>query len=85
MQVAYGISPKNHHDEFLALFKKAVVIFAQTSIPGKYLVESFPILRYTPSWFPGARFQREAATWRHTWGLMRNKTFNDSISKMVSY
>ena len=85
MQVAYGISPKDHYDEALALAMEGEKIISQALVPGKYLVESLPILRYIPSWFPGARFQREAATWRHTWGLMRNKTFDDSIAKMVSY
>ncbi|KAI0713031.1 cytochrome P450 [Cerioporus squamosus] len=30
---------------------------------GVYLVELLPILRYLPSWFPGATFQEEAKTW----------------------
>ncbi|KAM5539726.1 hypothetical protein V8D89_006539, partial [Ganoderma adspersum] len=82
MRVAYGISPKDHHDEALTLAMEGVKIMSQALVPGRYLVESFPILRHIPSWFPGARFQREAAIWRHTWGLMRNKAFDDSIAKM---
>ncbi|KAM5539713.1 hypothetical protein V8D89_006526 [Ganoderma adspersum] len=82
MRVTYGMSPKDRHDDALALAMKGVKIMSQALVPGKYLVESFPILRHIPSWFPGARFQREAATWRHTWGLMRNKAFDDSIAKM---
>ena len=84
MRVTFGISPKDRHDEAVTLAKEGENIFSQAFVPGKYLVESFPILRHIPAWFPGARFQRDAATWRQTWGFMRNKTFDDSIAKMVS-
>ncbi len=83
MRVTYGISPKDPHDEALALAVEGADIAVEALAPGKYLVESFPILRYIPPWFPGAGFQRKAATWRRTWGLVRNKAFNDSVAKMV--
>lgn len=37
--------------------------FSLAFIPGKYLAESFPILRFLPSYFPGAQFKRDAAAW----------------------
>ncbi|PIL29261.1 cytochrome P450 [Ganoderma sinense ZZ0214-1] len=82
--LAYGILPKDHHDEALKLAMKGANILSDAFVPGKYLVESFPqaILRHIPSWFPGARFQREIATWRRTLSLVRNKAFDDSIAKM---
>ena len=36
----------------------------EASIPGAFWVDLFPILKYIPSWFPGAGFQRKAAHWR---------------------
>ncbi|KAM5539712.1 hypothetical protein V8D89_006525 [Ganoderma adspersum] len=82
MRVTYGISPKDQHDEALALAKEGVRIFTEAFVPGKYLVESFPILKYVPPWFPGAGFQRQAARWRHTYELVRNKTYDGSIATM---
>ena len=84
MRITYGMMPKDRHDEALTLAVAGANIFSGALVPGKYLVESFPILRYIPSWFPGARFQREIAAWRRTWKAVRNKAFDDSIAKMVS-
>ena len=44
-------------------------------IPGAFLVDIIPILKYVPEWFPGARFQRKAAVMRKHAAIMRNTTF----------
>ncbi|KAI1790103.1 CyP450 monooxygenase [Ganoderma leucocontextum] len=82
MRVAYGIPLKDQHDEALALAMEGVKIFTEAFVPGKYLVESFPILKYIPPWFPGAGFRREAARWRRTYELVRNKSFDKSVARM---
>ncbi|KAL0570132.1 hypothetical protein V5O48_011837 [Marasmius crinis-equi] len=42
----------------------AMLGFAQASEPGKWWVDSFPILKRIPSWFPGASFKRVAKAMR---------------------
>jgi len=32
--------------------------------PGRFLVDTFPILRYLPTWFPGGGFHKDAKRWR---------------------
>lgn len=39
---------------------EAVRLAGITIIPGRFLVETLPILKYVPAWFPGASFQRVA-------------------------
>ena len=39
-------------------------IFSEVMTPGRYLVEHFPALAHIPSWFPGAKFKRDAEKWR---------------------
>ena len=34
--------------------------------PGKYLIETLPILQYVPPWFPGATVQKLIVYWRST-------------------
>ncbi len=34
------------------------------AIPGRFLVDYVPFLRYIPEWVPGANFQRLARSWR---------------------
>ncbi|KAL7281056.1 hypothetical protein ACG7TL_004358 [Trametes sanguinea] len=51
-------------DEYLLMTEQALESFHRAFKFGKYLVETFPILRFLPSWFPGAKFQREAKVWK---------------------
>ncbi|KAF7364088.1 Cytochrome P450 [Mycena sanguinolenta] len=49
MSIAYGIQVTSSDDPYVSLAVKA---------------NTFPILKYVPSWFPGAGFKRQAAKWR---------------------
>jgi hypothetical protein len=41
--------------------------FSKAAIPGKWLVDMIPILRYMPEWLPGAgEFQKCARLWKKT-------------------
>jgi cytochrome P450 len=40
--------------------------FAQAIIPGKWLVDIFPMLEHAPAWIPGAGFKHTARLWRKT-------------------
>lgn len=49
--------------DYLKIAEEALHKFSLTFLPGKFMVENFPILRFVPSWFPGATFKRQAAEW----------------------
>ncbi|KAF8582288.1 cytochrome P450 [Ramaria rubella] len=65
LKVAYGYEVKSEHDYFLELAQATMKIGSAASAPGKWLVDSWPVLRFLPSWFPGASFKRKAAQWAH--------------------
>ena len=60
-QVVYGITLEKVDDEYYQMVKRITDIAEEISIPGRFLAEAFPVLRYVPSWFPGAGFKRFAA------------------------
>ncbi|KAJ7805524.1 cytochrome P450 [Mycena olivaceomarginata] len=60
ISVAYGIDTLPVNDPYIALAEKSVKAFSDASVPGRFLVESFPILKYLPEWMPGADFKRIA-------------------------
>jgi len=62
MDVTYGY-PLEENDSLLEAAKDSFAGFSETIVPGKFLVDFFPPLRFIPSWFPGARFQRLADHW----------------------
>ncbi|EIN12999.1 cytochrome P450 [Punctularia strigosozonata HHB-11173 SS5] len=63
LKVTYGYSVDSDDDHFVRLADDRIRISEQASAPG-WMVDSIPILKYVPSWFPGARFKRLAAKWR---------------------
>ncbi|KAJ7495381.1 cytochrome P450 [Mycena latifolia] len=64
MEVTYGIHVKSSDDPFIALVHQAVHAASMASVPGAFLVNTFPYLKYIPTWFPGAGFKRQAKKWR---------------------
>ncbi|TFK41805.1 cytochrome P450 [Crucibulum laeve] len=60
LSIAYGIDLKHSNDPVLVLAEKAQSNMLSAAIPGKYLVDAFPILRHVPEWIPGAGFQKKA-------------------------
>jgi hypothetical protein len=50
---------------------------------GTYLVDIFPILRYVPSWVPGATFQKEAKLYRQIQEEFRQLPYDETIRNIV--
>ncbi|EDR09902.1 uncharacterized protein LACBIDRAFT_233802 [Laccaria bicolor S238N-H82] len=64
MEICYGIAVLEHNDPYVSIAKDAVEGVSEAGIPGAFLVDLFPVLKYVPSWFPGAGFKKKAARWR---------------------
>ncbi|KAF8591026.1 cytochrome P450 [Ramaria rubella] len=62
METAFGYRVSDPDDQFVQLAEKAVIFAARMF--DNWLVESIPILRFLPSWFPGAGFKRFAGEWK---------------------
>lgn len=60
MSLAYGLDIKSHEDPFLSAAAKALDLMEEVTVPGAFLVDTFPILKHLPWWFPGAQFKRTA-------------------------
>ncbi|KAJ6504480.1 cytochrome P450 [Mycena vulgaris] len=63
MSVAYGINVLPENDPYIELAKEAVHTLVIASVPGRFLVDALPVLKYVPDWLPGAGFKRTAKTW----------------------
>ena len=64
MKIVYGIAVQESDDPYISLAEEVLSGLAEAGIPGTFWVDMFPILKYVPSWFPGAGFQKKAARWR---------------------
>ncbi|KAF8158964.1 cytochrome P450 [Mycena galopus ATCC 62051] len=60
MATIYGYDIKSMHDRFVYLAEEGVKRLCESVFPGAFAVNTFPFLRYLPSWFPGCGFHRYA-------------------------
>ncbi|KAJ7247309.1 cytochrome P450 [Mycena rebaudengoi] len=61
---AYGFDVLPESEPYINRAVNALRTLSDAATPGKYLVDSLPILKYAPDWFPGAEFKRKAKVWR---------------------
>ncbi|KAJ8456436.1 hypothetical protein ONZ45_g18720 [Pleurotus djamor] len=63
MEVTYGIRVNSHSDSYVSVAEQCLAAISIASVPGRFLVDTFPILKHIPTWFPGAEFKRLANGW----------------------
>ncbi|KAG5653466.1 hypothetical protein H0H81_000235 [Sphagnurus paluster] len=63
MKMAYGYT-LTEDDFFIKLAEEASQISGLATAPGKWLVDYYPLLRFVPSFFPGAGWKRQGEAWR---------------------
>ncbi|KAJ7259486.1 hypothetical protein B0H12DRAFT_1108246 [Mycena haematopus] len=79
MAIGYGYEVQPSNDRFVSLSENASVF------PGAVAVNTFPILRYLPSWMPGAGFKLFAAESRQLTKEMREVPFDFVKQNMVQH
>ncbi|KAJ7169194.1 cytochrome P450 [Mycena crocata] len=84
MAITYGIDVLPVNDPYVELAFNAVHALSEAGVPGKYLVDSIPLLKYVPSWMPGAKFKRDAKEWKKLALDMRNVPFAETKRQMAS-
>ncbi|KAF7368174.1 Cytochrome P450 [Mycena venus] len=78
MDIAYGIKVLPSDDPYIQMVEKAMHDLSNASIPGAFLVDTFPSLKYVPSWFPGTGFKRKAKEWRKVVREVLEKPFHET-------
>ncbi|KAK7687283.1 hypothetical protein QCA50_009788 [Cerrena zonata] len=83
LRAAYGINIESENDRYVQIAEHSLQALCATTNAGSYLVDSLPILKYLPKWFPGAKFKREADVWKPSVYAMLNEPFNFVKSRLV--
>ena len=81
--MTYSINIHPYNDPYIKIAEEAIGAVAELLVPGAFLVDIIPILKYVPAWFPGAKFQRKAAVMRKLTATMRNAPFAATEELMV--
>ena len=80
--MTYSINVRPYDDPYIKIVEESMGALTEI-IPGAFLVDIIPILKYVPEWFPGAKFQSKAAVMRKYAAEMRNMTFAATEELMV--
>ena len=83
MKISYGIAVQESDDPYISVAEEVMSGIAEVGIPGAFWVDLFPILKYVPSWFPGAGFQKKAARWKEAVNTMAEKPFRHVQEQLV--
>ncbi|KAF8884004.1 cytochrome P450 [Infundibulicybe gibba] len=82
MSIAYGLDVLPKDDPYIATAERAVHPMVAAAVPGTFLVDSFPFLKYVPEWMPGAGFQKKAKEWRKLSQAMVEAPFRAAMAKI---
>lgn len=83
LMLTHGYEVQEHDDPVVKVVDEATEQFSDATAPGAFLVDVFPLLRYIPSWVPGAGFQKKAQEWRRTLNNMVETPYNLAKNRMV--
>jgi len=82
MSIAYGLDVKEKGDPYVATAERGVHPLVAAAVPGAFLVDAIPALKYVPAWMPFAGFQRKARVWRELAMTMINMPFEAAKCKI---
>jgi hypothetical protein len=84
LSIAYGLEIQQENDPYLKISEAGVLPLVIAAVPGTFLVDSIPLLKYVPAWFPGASFQRKAREWRKLARTMVEMPYAEAKKDIVS-
>jgi len=84
LESIYGFTVQLIDDPYAAAAEKGMEEISQGFLPGAFLVDAFPILKYTPEWFPTAQFKRNARKWGKAFLDCCREPFEEVSQSMVT-
>lgn len=84
MSIAYGLDVQDKDDPYIATAEQGIHPLVAAAVPGAFLVDMIPILKYVPDWMPFAGFKRKAKEWRKLALAMIEVPFEAAKRKIVS-
>lgn len=83
LETLYGFEVKGPDDVHIEMNERSVESIIECFIPGKYLVDFLPFLKYLPDWMPGASFKRKCAVWKEQVMEMKTQPFESALKALV--
>ena len=84
ISITYGLDVQEENDPYTHIAEEANRSVTEAGVPGAFLVDSFPVLKYVPEWVPGAGFKRKAREWKELATAMLESPFRAAMDRIVS-
>lgn len=84
MGTIYGINIHERGDKYCQLLERMAEVAETILLPGNFLVEAFPVLRYLPSWLPGGGFKTWAGVAKQDIAYIVDDLFDGAKESAVS-
>ncbi|PSR79206.1 hypothetical protein PHLCEN_2v7122 [Hermanssonia centrifuga] len=84
LDIVYGMPVNSMNDNYIHLVRHSIEGFSQSRVPGAFWAESIPILKYIPSWVPGASATNFGAQYKPFVNEMRDWPFHTVRDNSVS-
>ncbi|KAH6919314.1 cytochrome P450 [Coprinopsis sp. MPI-PUGE-AT-0042] len=83
LHLAYGIKDEKDINELTLMAEANIRGHTAALIPGRYLVNTIPALRYVPAWFPGATWKKEFDDLAEMTEEMTGMPFRDAKQRLI--
>ncbi|KAF8910211.1 cytochrome P450 [Gymnopilus junonius] len=84
ISLAYGLKIRDSNDLFINLAERALQTALEATLPGAFLVDFIPWLKYVPEWMPGAGFQKKARMWKKLQEEMHELPYSEAVKNLAS-
>ncbi|KIJ40678.1 hypothetical protein M422DRAFT_256372 [Sphaerobolus stellatus SS14] len=81
--VTYGIHVKAEDDPHIMAAEESLKAFEEAGVPGAFLVDIFPWMKYIPHWVPGAVFKQKGRKWAKSISDMKELPFQTTKAAML--
>ncbi|THU99931.1 cytochrome P450 [Dendrothele bispora CBS 962.96] len=84
VRITHGINLEQDRMRYSELADRAIQSFIKAGNHGDFMVDYFPLLKYIPSWFPGATFKQKAEVWAKDVSDLNELPWKDVKSSIAS-
>lgn len=78
MGTIYGVEIRERGDKYHQMLERMTEVAEAILLPWNFPVETFPVLHYLPSWFPGGGFKMWAQDAKRDIAYIVNRLFDDA-------
>ncbi|RDB21839.1 hypothetical protein Hypma_010803 [Hypsizygus marmoreus] len=82
VSIAYGLDVLPENDPYIQASEEGIQPVRASGLPGAFLVDTLPILKYVPDWMPFTDFKRKAKAWREVAHKMVDVPFDAAMSQI---